>query len=54
MDRPALAQLPRLAVSASMYFIVVFSVCGAVPCSLWALGKCTTLFRDFLPLRLEQ
>lgn len=54
MDRPALAQLPRLAVSASMYLLVVFFVCGAVPCSIWALAKCFSIFRGFLPLRLEQ
>ncbi|KLT41435.1 hypothetical protein CC85DRAFT_286468 [Cutaneotrichosporon oleaginosum] len=53
MDRPALAQFPRLAVSATMYTVVVFAVCGAVP---WLLHAFSALgfFSDFLPLRLDQ
>lgn len=54
MDRPALSQVSRLAVSAAMYSIVLFFVYGAVPYTLWLLGSHTSLFKGFLPLRLDQ
>lgn len=43
----------QLAVSATMYTVVVFAACGAVP---WLLGRLSGLrpFNDFLPLRLDQ
>ncbi|GMK59202.1 hypothetical protein CspeluHIS016_0702170 [Cutaneotrichosporon spelunceum] len=53
MDRPALAQFPRLAVSATMYTVVVFAVCGAVPWLLHGLSSFSP-FSSFLPLRLHQ
>jgi E3 ubiquitin-protein ligase MARCH6 len=65
MDRPALAQFPRvsthdrvqltlqLAVSATMYMVVVYAVCGAVPWNLHAVSGFNP-FSGFLPLRLDQ
>lgn len=54
MERPALVQLPRLAVSAVMYCVIVFTIFGTMPYFMWALGATTSLFQGVLPLRLEQ
>lgn len=54
MERPALVQLPRLAVSAVMYCVIVFTIFGTMPYFMWALGATTSLFKGVLPLRLEQ
>ncbi|BEI83081.1 hypothetical protein CcaverHIS002_0309490 [Cutaneotrichosporon cavernicola] len=53
MDRPALAQFPRLAVSATMYTVVVYAVCGGVPWLLYSVSGFSPT-SGFLPLRLEQ
>lgn len=54
MERPVMAQLPRLASSAVMYSIIAFSVCGAVPSLLAGLSYIGILSKSFLPLRLDQ
>lgn len=54
MERPALVQLPRLAVSAVMYCVIVLTIFGSMPYFMWALDSTTSLFKGVLPLRLEQ